>query len=167
MNDTDQNNRSMGPIEDASIKRILEMGLLSNLIPEERFDRFTKKAVDELHVPISTLTILDSEKEHYKSCQGLTATEGPRAISFCSHALMSKDLFVISDCTKDERFANNPMVIGSPFIRFYAGMAIYDHKTGVPVAVFCIKDREPREFNASQIATFLEIANEVEKEINK
>ena len=97
MNDTDQNNRSMGPIEDASIKRILEMGLLSNLIPEERFDRFTKKAVDELHVPISTLTILDSEKEHYKSCQGLTETEGPRAISFCSHALLSKDLFVISD----------------------------------------------------------------------
>ena len=152
---------------DDSLKKVQEMGLLDNLAPEERFDQFTKKAVEKLHVPISTLTILDDTKEHYKSCQGLTDTEGPRAISFCSHALLSKDLFVISDCLKDPRFANNPMVVGSPFIRFYAGMAIYDHKSGIPVAVFCIKDREPREFEVEEIATFLEIAGEVEKEINK
>jgi GAF domain-containing protein len=154
-------------IEDSSLKRIQEMGLLDNLAPEERFDRFTKEATEKLHVPISTLTILDEKNEHYKSCQGLNATEGPRAISFCAYALLSKDLFVISDCLKDPRFAENPMVIGSPFIRFYAGMAIYDHKTGVPIAVFCIKDREPRELDALQISIFLDIANKIEKEINK
>ena len=153
--------------EDLRLKRVQDMGLLDNLAPEERFDRFTKRATDELHVPISTLTFLDETKEYYKSCQGLNETEAPRSISFCSHALQSKDLFVISDCLNDPRFANNPMVVGSPFIRFYAGMAIYDHKTNMPIAVFCIKDRIPREFNASEIAIFLTIANEVEKEINK
>ena len=163
---TNVNNTNTTSEEDR-LRRIQEMGLLNNLTPEERFDRLTKRAVNELQIPISTLTILDETKEHYKSCQGLTETEGPRAISFCSHALLSKDLFVISDCLKDPRFATNPMVIGSPFIRFYAGISIYDHKTSMPVAVFCIKDRIPREFNASEIATFLHIAAEVEKEINK
>lgn len=153
--------------EDLSIKRAQEMGLLDNLAPEERFDVFTKEAVDKLHVPISTLTILDGNKEYYKSCQGLTETEGPRALSFCAHALLSKDLFVISDCLNDPRFENNPMVVGSPFIRFYAGVSIYDHKTSVPVAVFCIKDKIPREFSAGDISIFLEIASKVEKEINK
>ncbi len=166
LNNTNMTN--IDPVnEDLRLKRVQEMGLLDNLAPEERFDRFTKRAIDELHVPISTLTILDESKEYYKSCQGLTETEGPRAISFCSHALLSKDLFVISDCLKDPRFATNPMVVGSPFIRFYAGMAIYDHKTSQPIAVFCIKDREPREFNISEIASFLNIASEVEKEMNK
>jgi GAF domain-containing protein len=161
MTSTDPNN------EDSRLRRVEEMGLLDNLAPEERFDKFTKEAVEKLNVPISTLTILDSTKEYYKSCQGLTETEGPRAISFCAQAILAKDLFVISDCLKDERFANNPMVIGSPFIRFYAGIAIHDHKIGTSVAVFCIKDREPRELDASEIATFLEIAGEIEKELNK
>ncbi|MEI6553384.1 MAG: GAF domain-containing protein [bacterium] len=167
MTDTNINNTNLDKIEDASLKRVQEMGLLDNLAPEERFDQYTREAVEKLHVPISTLTILDGKNEHYKSCQGLNETESPRAISFCAHALLSKDLFIISDCSKDERFANNPMVVGSPFIRFYAGMAIYDHKSGIPVAVFCIKDRVPREFDATEIATFLEIVGKVEKEINK
>jgi GAF domain-containing protein len=153
--------------EDLSLQRIQEMGLLDSFEPEERFDKLTREAVTKLNVPISTLTILDSKNEHYKSCQGLNEVEGPRAISFCAHALLSKDLFVISDCLKDSRFAENPMVIGSPFIRFYAGMAIYDNKTKLPIAVFCIKDRKPRELTALEIADFLDIASRIEEEINK
>ena len=164
MNNTTDTN--LDPSKDSGLRRVQELGLLDNLMPEERFDKYTKEAVEKLHVPISTLTILDDDKEYYKSCQGLNETEGPRAISFCAHALLSKDLFVISDCSKDERFANNPMVVGSPFIRFYAGMAIHDHKTGLPIVVFCIKDRVPREFSANEISTFLDIVCRVEKEIN-
>ena len=153
--------------ENARLKRVQEMGLLDNLNPDAHFDAFTQKAVKELNVPISTLTILDEKKEHYKSCVGLDTMDGDRAISFCGQALLSRSLFVIPDCAKDPRFSNNPMVIGRPFIRFYAGTAIYDYTTGYPVAVFCIKDIKPREFSLDEIDKFLAIANEVEKEMNK
>ena len=153
-------------IEDASLKRVQEMGLLDNLEPESRYDVFTQKAVNTLGVPISTLTILDDKKEHYKSCVGLDTKEGEKAISFCAQAFLSKDLYMIPDCSKDPKFANNPMVVGSPFIKFYAGMAIHDHKTGLPIAVFCIKDTKPRELSLEDISTFIELAGEVEKEMN-
>jgi len=154
-------------VETLSLGRVQEMGLLDNLAPEERFDVFTKKATELFGVPISTLTILDEKKEYYKSCYGLDEREGSKAISFCKQALLSRNLFIIPNCLEDERFANNPMVIGKPFIRFYAGVAIYDYKTSYPVAVFCIKDIKPRDFDAEDIASFLAIADEVEKEINK
>ncbi|MEI6042267.1 MAG: GAF domain-containing protein [bacterium] len=166
-NSMDAFSTNLPPDEDGRLKRVMEMGILDNLAPEARFDIFTKKATDDLHVPISTLTILDKKKEYYKSCQGLEGREGDRAISFCGQALLSKNLFIIPDCLEDKRFAENPMVTGSPFIRFYAGTAIYDYETGYPIAVFCIKDTKPRNLTAEEIADFLSIADSVEKEINK
>jgi GAF domain-containing protein len=146
---------------------MIEMGLLDNLEPEERFDYLTKKAVDELGVPISTLTIVSKDKEHYKSCQGLDEREGERSISFCGHAIYQSELLIVPDCTKDPRFADNPMVIGKPFIRFYAGVPLYEYKSGMPVAVFCIKDIRPRQLSTEEIDTFLSIAEMTEREINK
>jgi GAF domain-containing protein len=142
------------------------LGLLDGK-PDGRFDLLTKRAVKELHVPISTLTILDPQKEHYKSSQGLDEKDGERAISFCGHALLMKDLFIIPDTAKDHRFANNPMVIGKPFIRSYMGMALYDLKTGLPVAVFCVKDIKPRDFSMDEIDAFSNIVTLAEEEINK
>lgn len=142
------------------------LGLMSDK-PNARFDALTKEAVEKLHAPISTLTVLDPQKEHYRSCQGLDQKEGERAISFCRHALVMKDLFIIPDTTKDPRFANNPMVIGKPFIRSYMGMALFDHKTGLPVAVFCIKDIKPRDFSLEEIDVFSSIVTRAEEEINK
>jgi GAF domain-containing protein len=78
-----------------------------------------------------------------------------------------KDLFVIPDTAKDPRFANNPMVIGKPFIRSYMGMALFDHQTGLPVAVFCIKDTKPRDFSLEEIDTFSSLVTRAEEEINK
>ena len=142
------------------------LGLLNDK-SNNRFDLLTKRAVKELHVPISTLTILDPQKEHYKSSQGLNEKDGERAISFCGHALLMKDLFVIPDTAKDVRFANNPMVIGKPFVRSYMGMALFDFKTGLPVAVFCVKDIKPRNFTMAEIDVFSTIVTEAEEEINK
>ena len=135
--------------------------------PEERFDRLTKEAVEKLKVPISTLTILDSKREWFKSCQGLDQKEGERAISFCGHALFAEDIFIVEDTLKDPHFADNPMVISFPFIRFYAGVAIFDYKTGQPVGVFCVKDTKPRLFSAEEITILIDIANRAEKELNK
>jgi len=135
--------------------------------PEERFDSITREALKRLHVPISIISIIDSNREWFKSCSGLDQKEGERAISFCGHALLAKNMFIIEDTLKDPRFANNPMVTGFPFIRFYAGFALFDHKTHQPVGVFCIKDTKPRVLTIQEVDTFLELANKAETEINR
>ncbi len=121
------------------------LGLLDTA-PEERFDRITRIACIVFHVPISTLTLVDETREWFKSCQGLSDREGDRAISFCGHALSAVDILVVPDTKKDERFSDNPMVVGKPFIGFYAGVPIMSID-GEPVGVFCIKDTKPRTFS--------------------
>ncbi len=135
--------------------------------PEERFDRLTREAAKMLDVPISTITILDSKREWFKSCVGLDSTEGDRSISFCGHALLVKDLFIVEDTLKDPRFRDNPMVTSYPFIRFYAGQALLDYETSQPVGVFCIKDVKPRKLTMNEIGMIIDIANRAEKEINR
>ncbi|OHA50803.1 MAG: hypothetical protein A2Z62_01150 [Candidatus Terrybacteria bacterium RIFCSPLOWO2_02_42_20] len=151
--------------ENIRIEAVHRMAILDTK-PEERFDRLTKEAVDRLKVPISTITIIDSKREWFKSCQGLDEKEGERAVSFCGHALLAQNIFVVEDTLKDDRFKDNPMVIGHPFIRFYAGIAILDHKTGQPVGVFCVKDTKPRTFSISEINILIDLADRAEKEIN-
>src|SRR3989338_20930 len=151
--------------ENIRIEAVHRMAILDTK-PEERFDRLTKEAVDRLKVPISTITIIDSKREWFKSCQGLDEKEGERAVSFCGHDLLAQNIFVVEDTLKDDRFKDNPMVIGHPFIRFYAGIAILDHKTGQPVGVFCVKDTKPRTFSISEINILIDLADRAEKEIN-
>jgi len=151
--------------ENIRIEAVHRMAILDTK-PEERFDRLTKEAVDRLKVPISTITIIDSKREWFKSCQGLDEKEGERAVSFCGHALLAQNIFIVEDTLKDDRFKDNPMVIGHPFIRFYAGIAILDHKTGQPVGVFCVKDTKPRTFSISEINILIDLADRAEKEIN-
>ena len=133
--------------------------------PEERFDRLTKTATQIFHVPISTLTLIDANREWFKSCQGLDKTEGNRAISFCGHALVEDEILIIYDTMKDERFADNPMVLGEPYIRFYAGVPIMS-ADGQRIGVFCIKDVKPREFSKEDEEVLEGLAAWAELEIN-
>jgi GAF domain-containing protein len=135
--------------------------------PEKRFDVLTKEAVEKLNVPISTVTIIDKDREWYKSCQGLDVKENERAISFCGHAMFSSVLFIIEDTLQDPRFADNPMVINPPYVRFYAGMRLLDQESGLPVGVFCIKDTKPRKLTLKEVDIFMDIANRAEKELSK
>lgn len=135
--------------------------------PEERFDVLTKEAVEKLKLPISTITILDEDREWFKSCQGLAKKEEKRVFSFCSHALLAKNIFFVEDTLKDPRFMNNPIVVGPPHVRFYAGIAVIHRKTGHYIGVFCVKDTKPRSFNEEEVDIFLNIADRVEDELNK
>ena len=135
--------------------------------PEDRFDRITKQAMARFNVPISTITLVDKDREWYKSMQGLTQKEGPRDISFCGHALLHQYIYVVEDTLKDPIFADNPMVVGNPLIRFYAGKSLLDKDSGLPVGVFCVKDTKPRKMSMSEISDFLELASEAEEEVNK
>lgn len=140
------------PIPDDEKKRLVSLRALGLLDtpPEERFDRMTRIATMIFDVPISTLTLVDETREWFKSCQGIPNREGDRAISFCGHALSAIDILVIPDTKMDERFADNPMVVGAPFVRFYAGVPVMSID-GEPVGVFCIKDTKPRTLSSNEV----------------
>src|SRR3989338_3571483 len=155
------------PIPDNEQERLLslhKLGLLDTN-PEERFDRITRTATKIFHVPISTLTLVDERREWFKSCQGLPNREGSRAISFCGHALLANEIFVMPDTKKDIRFFDNPMVVGKPYIRFYAGVPIMN-ADGQRVGVFCIKDIEPRKFSKADGEILVGLAGWAELEVN-
>ena len=94
---------------------------------EERFDILTQEALERFSVPISTITLVDTDREWFKSVQGMTTKQGPRDISFCGHALMSEVVMIVEDTLLDKRFADNPMVTADPPIRFYAGKSLYHY----------------------------------------
>lgn len=157
------------PIPDDENKRIEavhEMAVLDTK-PEKRFDILTKEAVKKLKVPMSMVSILDSNREWFKSCIGLAQKEGDRKISFCGHALLATNIFIVEDTLRDSRFVDNPSVVGYPFIRFYAGVALFDHKTRQPIGVFCVKDTKPKKLTVKEIAIIIDLANKAEKELNK
>jgi GAF domain-containing protein len=135
---------------------------------EERFDNITAEAAQKLNMPISAISIIDEGREWYKACYGIDVQEGKRDISFCGHTLVEpEDILVVEDTLKDERFSNNPYVISDPFIRFYAGVRIFDRKTKLPVGVFCVKDKSPRTLSIDELSVVLDYAAKAEEEINK
>ncbi len=152
--------------EKARLEALHRLAILGTK-PEERFDALTKEAVEKLHVSISTLSILDKDREWYKSGQGIKEKEGKRSVSFCGHALLAKSVFIVEDTLKDERFRDNPSVKGYPYVRFYAGVALFDYKSGLPMGVFCVKDTKPRELSSKEIAVLVELAQRAEEELNK
>ena len=131
--------------EDVRLASVHSLAILDTT-PEPRFDAFTKEAVQKLSAPISTVSILDSGREWFKSCVGIDQKEGDRSISFCGHALLARNIFVVEDTLEDPRCADNPTVVGAPYIRFYAGVALFNRKTHQPIGVFCVKDIKPRKF---------------------
>ena len=156
------------PIPNDENKRIEAVHRLAILDtePEERFDVLTREAAEKLGVSMSMVSILDSDREWYKSCVGFKEKEGGRALSFCGHALLATNIFIVEDTLKDPRFADNPTVIGEPFIRFYAGIALFDHKTRQPIGVFCVKDTKPKKLTVQEIGVLIDLANKAEKELN-
>lgn len=159
---------TLAPIPENEEERLVAVHSLAILDtnPEARFDNLTKEAIEKIKVPISTIAIIDKEREWFKSSPGLVNKEGKRDISFCGHALLATDLFIVEDTLKDDRFKDNPMVVGEPHIRFYAGISIRDYKTKLPVGVFCVKDIIPRKLNLEEINILMDLASRAEEELN-
>ena len=132
--------------------------------PEERFDRLVRLAHTVFDVPIALISLVDTDRQWFKSCIGLSATETGRDISFCSHAILSKDVFCVPNALKDARFADNPLVTGPPDIRFYAGAPLTINGT-YRIGTLCIIDRKPREFPPEQQALLRDLADIVEQQL--
>jgi diguanylate cyclase (GGDEF)-like protein len=148
------------------IRRIAALQSLNILDtdPEERFDRVTRLARSLFDVPIALVSLVDCDRQWFKSRQGLDATETPRDISFCGHSILGDDVFVVEDASKDERFADNPLVTGAPDIRFYAGCPVRS-ADGFKLGTLCLIDREPRKLTEEQLGLVRDLAAMIESEL--
>jgi phosphoribosyl 1,2-cyclic phosphodiesterase/CheY-like chemotaxis protein len=133
--------------------------------PEERFDRITRLAAAIGEVPIVLVSLVDRDRQWFKSCQGLGVTETSREASFCAHAVVSRAPLIVTDTLLDDRFADSPLVVGEPRIRFYAGFPIF-HANGRCMGTLCMIDTRPRQFPAATLQRFEDLAGLVEQELN-
>lgn len=131
---------------------------------EERFDRVTRMAMRLFGVPISLISLVDENRQWFKSCFGLDVNETERRISFCGHAILQNDALVIEDATQDERFHDNPLVTGDAHIRFYAGHPL-KNMNGHCLGTLCIIDREVRNFTDEDRNMLADLAGMVEREM--
>ncbi len=131
---------------------------------EERFDRVTRMAKRMFGVEISLVSLVDKDRQWFKSAQGLDATETPREISFCGHAINHEELFIIPNATEDERFQDNPLVISDPNIRFYAGYPL-KVRQGVNIGTLCLIDPKPREMDEEDRQLLQDLGAMIEQEI--
>jgi len=127
---------------------------------EQKFDDLTLLARHICDAPIALISLVDAERQWFKSKIGLNTSQTPRAVSFCGHAILEEDVMVVPDAAADERFADNPMVTGAPGIRFYAGAPLLT-STGHALGTLCVLDRKPRELTEEQLEALRALARQV------
>lgn len=149
--------------EKTRIKTLKSLDVLDTE-PEERFDRLTRMSQRLFGVPIALVSLVDENRQWFKSCVGLDVNETPRDISFCGHAILGDDVFIIADAASDARFADNPLVVDEPHIRFYAGCPLRS-LNGSKLGTLCIIDRKPRNMTGEDIETLKDLASMVEREL--
>jgi phosphoribosyl 1,2-cyclic phosphodiesterase len=151
-------------VEESRLATLHNLGILDTP-PEERFDRITRLAASLLKVPMALVSLVDGERQWFKSSYGLTVAETSREVSFCSHAVASREVLVVSDTLQDPRFADNPLVTDSPRIRFYAGCPIFVEEACV--GTLCVLDDRPQQIDAERIRLLRELATLAETELRK
>jgi GAF domain-containing protein len=119
--------------------------------PEESFDDLVVLAAHVCKTPMALLSLVDDHRQWFKSKVGVEASETPKEISVCAHAIQQQDLFIVPDMRADARFRENPLVVGEPHIRFYAGAPLVN-EDGFALGTLCVVDREPRELDEEQKA---------------
>jgi len=129
--------------------------------PEEAFDRFTRIAAKILDVPIALVSLVDEARQWFKSRHGLDVAETPRDWAFCSYVVKDDQILVVEDATRDARFADSPLVVGAPEIRFYAGAPLRTREN-YNLGTLCVIDRQPRRgLTPQQTALLTDLADAV------
>ena len=128
--------------------------------PEDVFDDFTILAAQICGTPISLISLLDANRQWFKSRVGLDATETPRELAFCDHAIRTPEVMEVPDATLDPRFVDNPLVTGAPDIRFYAGSPLVA-PDGSRIGTLCVIDRVPRHLSDAQRAALARLGRQI------
>ena len=149
--------------EEQRIHALQELGILDTA-PEERFDRCTRIAAALFDVPIALVSLVDTNRQWFKSRYGLDVAETPREQAFCAHAILEEDILLIPDALQDDRFAENPLVTGEPRVRFYAGCPL-SLADGTRLGTLCLIDHQPRDFDERRLALMRDVARMIEREI--
>jgi phosphoserine phosphatase RsbU/P len=155
------------PVPINEIERLADLQALKILDtpPEERFDRIVALAAATFDVPIAYIALVDSDRQWFKATHGLEISETKREISFCGHTILQKEPLIIPDATQDERFRDNPLVLGEPYTRFYAGFPLAGPK-GHNVGTLCLASPNPRTLTAHELNIFQKIGELTEQTLN-
>jgi anti-sigma regulatory factor (Ser/Thr protein kinase) len=132
--------------------------------PEQAFDDLTLLASQICATPIALISLVDEDRQWFKSRVGIDVHETSRSVSLCAHAIEQTDLFVVPDALTDDRFRNNPMVTGRPNLRFYAGAPLVT-RDGHALGTLCVIDREPRTLSAGQLEALDALRRQVQAQL--
>jgi GAF domain-containing protein len=153
----------IGPDEEERLKVLLETGALDpNQDPA--LDSLCEEVRQHFEVPMCTVTLLDRARQQLRAAQGLDTGEMPRDVAFCNYTILTDEVLVVSDALVDERFRNNPLVTGAPYIRFYAGAPLIFLKN-IRLGALCLLDTKPRAFSRGDRAELQLFAERAVREI--
>ncbi len=156
------NTQALIPLPANELQRVaaLQQYQILDTPAEAAFDDLTQLAAQICQTPFAWISFIDEERQWFKSRRGIEMTESPRSVAFCAHALLHSDLWIVPDTIADPRFANNPFVIHSPRLRFYAAMPLIDAE-GFALGTLCVADRVPRTLHPDQQVALRVLAQQV------
>ena len=134
--------------------------------PEARFDELTALASRRLDVPIALVSLIDADRQWFKSHHGIDVMETPRDTAVCAHTILDDDVLQVPDALVDPRFADNPLVVGDPRVRFYAGAPL-TLSDGTRAGTFCVLDHRPRMLDDDQVAELKHLAEMAAAELER
>ncbi|AXE29670.1 histidine kinase [Chromobacterium phragmitis] len=152
------------PSNEAERVQALQELLILDTPPEDRFDILTTYCRSRFDVDIALISLVDRDRQWFKSRSGLNVSETPREISFCGHAILDTEVMEVPNAQTDERFADNPLVIGDPGIRFYVGAPLI-LSSGYCIGTLCIISKRPRQLAEEDRAHLQALARTVVSEI--
>ena len=148
------------PTREAARLAALEQYQILDTPPEQSYDDITALAAYICDVPIALISLVDEDRQWFKSKIGIDVSETSRDVSFCAHAILGNEVMVVNDALEDERFSDNQLVTCAPNIRFYAGVPLITPE-GHSLGTLCVIDHRPRDLTDHQIETLKSLGRQV------